>query len=481
MDQKKAFFDINRQPPPKEHPQKRVKHSKEFSPTFTEGQAQSQSSRCLDCGIPFCHQGCPLGNHIPQFNQAVANKDWKQAFQILDQTNNFPEFTGRVCPAPCEQSCVLNIYQDAVTIEEIEKAIVEEAFAQGWIKPKKSETRTGKKVAVIGSGPAGLAAAEELNLKGHWVTVFEKDAKPGGLLRYGIPDFKLEKWVVDRRIRLMQEAGIDFKCRMEVGKDVTAAQLKQRFDAIIMCIGAPVPRDMELPGRDLTGVELAMDYLYQQNQWISGEKKQAALTAKDKHVIVIGGGDTGSDCIGTAHRQGAQSVTQVTWGLQPPIQRTTENPWPEWAKVLDTSSSQEEGCHRMWNVLAKAFIGNGQGELVALRVVTIEWTEGRKAYREVPDSERDLPCGLALMAIGFQSTKTEGLVKQLGLETQMGKIVADKRFQGSTEGVFVAGDARRGASLLVWAIREGRDAAYACDEYLGRKVVAEVEMDLWEV
>jgi len=470
-----GFLTYDRETPSEEDPKSRVGHFKEFYEEFSKEKNGEQASRCMDCGIPFCHSACPLGNNIPAFNDAVHRGEWKEAYDILDETNNFPEFTGRVCPAPCEKSCVLSINQDAVSIEQIEKSIIEEAYRQNWVKPKSPTQRSGKRIAVIGSGPAGLAAAEELNLQGHRVVIFEKDHKPGGLLRYGIPDFKLEKWVIDRRLELMEASGIEFQCNTEVGKDIEVRELKENFDAIILCIGAPVARDMDIPGRQLKGVELAMNFLTKQNRQIGGEIAHPDIHANQKEVLVIGGGDTGSDCIGTARRQGAQHVFQLTWGDRPPEERATSNPWPEWPMVMETSSSQAEGCSRSWNLLSKEFVGNEKGELQGLKVVEISWNPGRKGYKEIEGSERIIPCQLALISIGFNSVGASVLLQKLGVELN-GKGRIEASDYKVSDQVFVAGDARRGASLIVWAIQEGRQAAHACMAELNKQMSGELSL-----
>lgn len=479
-----GFLQYHRELPEKRDPDQRKQDFKEIYLPFAETKTREQAARCMDCGVPFCHKGCPLGNNIPAFNDAVNQGDWALAFELLYATNNFPEFTGRICPAPCESSCVLGINQPPVTIELIEKSIAEQAFEAGLVKPRIPKSRTGKNVAVIGAGPAGMAAADQLNQAGHTVTVFERDAQPGGLLRYGVPDFKLEKWVVERRITLMEAEGISFQCNTEVGKDISGEALQAQYDAIVLCVGAMVPRDMPIEGRDLTGIHFAMDYLAHQNKQVGGELLvlDPALDAHAKHVIVLGGGDTGSDCIGTANRQEAASITQITWGNKPPSSRTEDNPWPEWPMVLQTSTSHEEGCERAWNILTKAFVDDGKGHIKALRTVQIEWTEGRKSYQEIPGTEEDLPCDMALIAVGFVHPQKEGLLQQLGVELGRRGNVQANRFQTTVPGVFAAGDAHRGASLVVWAIAEGREAAREADIYLmGRSQLPSNYQARWTV
>ncbi|MEM6264868.1 MAG: glutamate synthase subunit beta, partial [Bacteroidota bacterium] len=417
MDKHRGFLQFDRQLPDARPVELRVNDYKEFVGKFSPETSKEQSARCMDCGVPFCHGGCPLGNNIPDFNEAVFEEDWERAFEVLNETNNFPEFTGRICPAPCESACVLGINQAPVAIEYIEKTIAEKAFELGLIQPHKPTIQTGKRVAVVGSGPSGMAAAAQLNQAGHEVVVYERDAQPGGLLRYGIPDFKLEKWVVERRINLLKAEGITFTCNTEIGRDISFAELHDSYDAILLAGGALKPRDMALPGRELAGVHFAMDYLTYQNRRVTGEwqKDIPEINAKGKHVLVIGGGDTGSDCIGTANRQGAKSVTQITWGNQPPTERTADNPWPLWPMVLETTSSHEEGCERSWNVLSKAFLGDKNGQLRALQTVEIEWSEGRKSYREIPGTEKELPCELALIAVGFVHPLHEGMLAEAGV------------------------------------------------------------------
>jgi glutamate synthase (NADPH/NADH) small chain len=427
----------------------------------------------MNCGIPFCHSGCPLGNVIPEFNDAVYRQQWQEAYDILSSTNNFPEFTGRICPAPCESSCVLGINQPPVAIEEIEKHIIEVAFDKGFVKAKPPALRTGKKVAIVGSGPAGLAAADQLNAAGHTVTVFERDDEPGGLLRYGIPDFKLEKWVVARRIRLMEEAGITFKCNSEVGANVSINDLLREYHAIVLAGGSTIPRDLPIPGRELKGVHFAMDFLKQQNRRVSSLPVQGEdIWATNKNVVVIGGGDTGSDCVGTSNRQKAMSVTQFELMPKPPHARTEFMPWPTYPMILKTSSSHEEGADRHWAIATKEFIGDGKGNLKALRTVKLEWKmteDGRAAkFTEVPGSETELPCELALLAMGFVHPQHHGLLKELDVELdERGNVKAsDKHYVTNIAKVFTAGDMRRGQSLVVWAISEGRECARKVDEYL---------------
>jgi glutamate synthase (NADPH/NADH) small chain len=426
----------------------------------------------MDCGIPFCHNGCPVGNLIPDFNDAIYRKSWKEAYEILSATNNFPEFTGRICPAPCESSCVLGINQPAVTIEEIEKHVIEIAFQKGYVQPFKGIVRTGKKVAVVGSGPAGLAAAAQLNYAGHSVTVYERDDSPGGLLRFGIPDFKLEKWVVDRRIRIMEEEGVIFKCNAEVGVNVSMNDLLRNNHAIVLAGGSTIPRDLKVPGRDLKGVAFAMEFLKQQNQRVSNKPVQDGLLASGKNVVVIGGGDTGSDCVGTSNRHGAKSITQFELMPMPPASRTPHMPWPTYPMVLKTTSSHEEGAVRQWAVSTKEFIGDENGNLRALKIVDLEWkltADGRPAqFVEIAGSEREIPCELALLAMGFLHPQHAGLLNELGVELdERGNVKAnDKMYQTNIQKVFSAGDMRRGQSLVVWAIAEGRECAARVDEYL---------------
>ncbi len=450
---------------------KRLTHFREFTQPLKEGELQRQGARCMDCGIPFCHSGCPLGNLIPDFNDAVYRGQWKKAASLLHATNNFPEFTGRLCPAPCEESCVLGINEDPVSIENIEKNIVEKAFEEGWILPEPPADRTGKKVAIVGSGPAGLAAAQQLNRAGHRVTVFERDKKPGGLLRYGIPDFKLEKTVIDRRLEILEAEGIAFRCGVQVGTDLPASTLLKDFDALLLCGGATVRRSLPIPGADLQGVVQAMDFLAQNNRKVSGESFDSEpINALDKRVIVIGGGDTGSDCIGTAFRQGATSVVNFEILGKPPAGRPEGQPWPFWPMRLRTSSSHQEGAERVFSISTKAFKGDDQGTLKSLLTVEVEWGRdetGRRVLKELVGTEKEWPCDLVLLALGFTGSEPT-LAQSLGLQmdTRSNIQASEKNYKTNIPGVFAAGDQRRGQSLIVWAISEGREAACHVDSYL---------------
>lgn len=471
MGKNTGFLEYNRELPKAKAPHLRVNEYKEIYDEFAEEKTQEQAARCMSCGVPFCHTGCPLGNNIPDFNDAVYQGDWELAIEILDSTNNFPEFTGRICPAPCEGSCVLGINKPAVTIEHIEKSIAEKAFELGYVKPHPPKTRTGKKIAVIGAGPAGLAAAAQLNKAGHSVTVFERDLQPGGLLRYGIPDFKLEKWVVERRVEVMKAEGIEFRCGVNAGVDIKASELQAQFDGILLSGGATIARDLPIPGRNLKGVHFAMEFLTQQNKDNSGEKiTEPRILATGKNVLVIGGGDTGADCVGTSNRHRAKSVTQIELLPQPPNERAFDNPWPEWPMILRTSSSHDEGCEREWAILTKEFLGDDKGNLTGVKCVNIEWKadagKGRPGFVEMPGTERLVPCELALLAVGFVGPQKEGLLEQLKVQLDERGNVAATNYQTSVENVFAAGDLRRGQSLVVWAISEGREAARALDIHL---------------
>ena len=478
-----GFIEFTRVLPARRPVQERVKDYNEYILPYSEQQLNEQSARCMDCGVPFCHSGCPLGNVIPEFNDAVYEKDWKEAYNILTSTNNFPEFTGRICPAPCESACVLGINQPPVAIEEIEKHIIEIAFAKGFVQPKKPNLQSGKKVAVVGSGPAGLAAAAQLNSAGHSVTVYERDDAPGGLLRYGIPDFKLEKWVIDRRIQIMEAEGIVFKCLANVGVNVSVNDLLRSYNAIVLTGGATTARNLFIEGRELNGVHFAMDFLKQSNKRVAGKNPLANaniesnilnedVLATGKNVIVIGGGDTGSDCVGTSNRQGASSVTQFELLPKPPESRTRTMPWPGYPMLLKTTTSHEEGVQRHWAIATKKFLGDENGRLRALLVVDLEWTassDGRPAqFAEVAGSERELPCELALLAMGFVSPQAVGFINELGVDLDdRGNVKAtESAYKTNLAKVFTAGDMRRGQSLVVWAISEGRECARKVDEFL---------------
>ncbi|MGQ0739822.1 MAG: glutamate synthase subunit beta, partial [Bacteroidota bacterium] len=476
-----GFKEFNRELPEKQPVQERLQHYNEFVHRYTDEKLNQQAARCMDCGVPFCHHGCPLGNMIPEFNDAVYRKDWKEAYNILSSTNNFPEFTGRICPAPCETACVLGINHPAITIEEIEKHIIEIAFEKGFVKPRKPHLRSGKKVAIIGSGPAGLAAAAQLNYAGHLVTVFERDDAPGGLLRYGIPDFKLEKWVVNRRIKLMEDEGIVFKCLANVGVNVSINDVLREYNAILLAGGSTIPRNLNIPGRELNGVYYAMDFLKQNNKRVAtltptlsihreGENRlnvesnmlYEEVKATGKNVVVIGGGDTGSDCVGTSNRHGAASVTQFELLPRPPEDRNDFMPWPSYPMLLKTTTSHEEGANRQWAVATSAFIGDDSGKLKALKIADLEWkvVEGRPAsFVEVPGSEREISCELALLATGFIHPQHEGMLNNLGVELdEKGNVKAtEKDYRTNISKIFTAGDMRRGQSLVVWAISEGRE------------------------
>ena len=468
----RGFLKHTRELPPTRQPQERIKDYKEIYKDFQEEKTLKQASRCMDCGVPFCQSGCPLGNVIPEFNDAVFREEWGEAFQILSRTNNFPEFTGRICPAPCEQKCVLGINQPPVTIEHIEKTIAEYAFENGYVKPNNPKSRTEKKVAVIGSGPSGLAAAAQLNKAGHWVTVFERNSRIGGLLRYGIPDFKLEKNVIDRRLEIMEAEGIDFRVNANVGENVSVDTLLSDFDAVVLAGGSTVPRGLNIPGSDLNGVHFAMQFLEQNNKRVAGDKipKAEELKATDKNVLVIGGGDTGSDCVGTSNRHGATSVTQLELLAQPPKERPQDIPWTAAPMLLKTSSSHEEGCERNWAILTKEFIGDENGNLKAAKLVNIKWSmnhfTGRNEFQEIKGTEREIPCELALLAIGYLHPQHKGLLEKLGVDLTDRGNVKDENYRTNVDKVFVAGDMRRGQSLVVWAINEGREAARSVNEYL---------------
>src|SRR4051812_13866625 len=478
-----GFLEFTRELPGKRSVQERINDFNEFVEKYSTEKLNQQSGRCMNCGVPFCLNGCPLGNVIPEFNDAVYKKNWSEAYDILSSTNNFPEFTGRICPAPCESACVLGINQPAVTIEEIEKHIIEIAFEQGLVRARKPIVRTGKKIAVVGSGPAGLAAAAQLNYAGHAVTVYERDDAPGGLLRYGIPDFKLEKWVIERRIALMEEEGVVFRCNAHVGVNISLNDLVREYLAIVLAGGSTVPRDLNIPGRELNGVHFAMEFLKQQNKRIAGKDPFAnshiesniyskEISAAEKNVVVIGGGDTGSDCVGTSNRHGAISVTQFELLPKPASSRTPFMPWPTYPMTLKTSSSHEEGCEREWAIATKAFVGDDNGNLKALKIVDLEWKiteDGKPAnFVEIEGSEREIPCELALLAMGFVHPEHKGMIEALGVDLdERGNVKAtEKNYQTNISKIFTCGDMRRGQSLVVWAISEGRECARKADEFL---------------
>ncbi len=475
-----GFLEFERLEEGYQPPQARLKTWKEFVITLAEDQAQVQSARCMDCGTPFCNSGCPVNNIIPDFNDLVFQGDWQSAIEVLHQTNNFPEFTGRVCPAPCEAACTLNVNDDAVGIKSIEHAIIDRAWAEGWVLPQPAAGKTGKKVAVVGSGPAGLAAAQQLARAGHAVTLFEKNGRIGGLLRYGIPDFKMEKTHIDRRIAQMQAEGVVFRTGLLVGalpadtkitndakETITPQQLQAAFDAVLLTGGSEVSRDLPVPGRELDGVHYAMEFLPQQNKVVAGDKIKSQIKATGKHVIVIGGGDTGSDCVGTSNRHGAASVTQFELMPQPPEEENRPLTWPYWPTKLRTSSSHEEGCEREFAIATKELVGN-KGKVTALRTVRVQWQGGKMV--EVPGSQQEYKADLVLLAMGFVAP-VSSVLDAFGVDKDnRGNAKAATEtataYQTNVPGVFAAGDMRRGQSLVVWAIREGRQAARAVDEFL---------------
>lgn len=467
MGKLRGFIEFERIGEKNKSVEERTKNYKEFTNQLSTNELRNQGARCMGCGIPFCHSGCPLGNLIPDFNDAVYKNNWKKASHILHSTNNFPEFTGRLCPAPCEAACVLGIIKPPVSIELIEKYIVERAFKEGWITAQPPATRSGKKIAVIGSGPAGLAAAQQLNRAGHLVTVMERDQKAGGLLRYGIPDFKLEKSIIDRRLSILEKEGIIFKTNTHVGVNYSVENLKE-FDAVLLCGGATKKRTLKIPGIETKGVVQAMDFLKHNNQVVDNIKETAEeFSATNKNVIVIGGGDTGSDCIGTANRHGAKSITNFEIMPMPSEYRSEENPWPYWPFTLKTTSSHEEGCERNWNILTKEFLKDADGRLKALKTVQVELKKADKKteLKEIPGTEKEWPCDLALLALGFTGPE-KTLSDQLGLSLNDRNNIQTNNYQTNISNIFAAGDMRRGQSLIVWAISEGREAAHHIDAYL---------------
>jgi glutamate synthase (NADPH/NADH) small chain len=443
----------------------RLQDWREVYEQFDPESVQVQAGRCMDCGIAFCHNGCPLGNLIPEWNDFVYRNRWDDAIDRLHATNNFPEFTGRLCPAPCEAACVLGISQKPVTIEQVEKEIIERAFAQGWVTPQLPTRKTGRKVAVVGSGPAGLAAAQQLTRAGHQVTVFERADRIGGLLRYGIPEFKMEKKVIDRRLEQMTAEGTEFRTGVNVGVDISSAQLRSEHDAVVLAAGATQWRDLPVPGRELNGIHQAMEFLPWANRVQQGDLEAAPITAQGKRVVIIGGGDTGADCLGTSHRQGAISVHQFEIMPRPPQDRPESNPWPTWPFIFRTSSAHEEGGERIFAVNTERFIGDGAGNVTALVAHEVEMVNGR--FTKVEGSDFELPCDLVLLAMGFTGPERNELINGLGVElTDRGTVGRDDSWASNVDGVFVAGDVGRGQSLIVWAIAEGRSAASAVDEWL---------------
>ena len=469
-----GFMEYRREVPEERPVADRIRDYRELYKPFPEDRQRQQAARCMNCGVPFCHAGCPLGNLIPDFNDLVYRGRWREALKRLLATNNFPEFTGRVCPAPCEEACVLGIIDLPVAIELIEKIIVEHAFEQGWIVPEPPPRRTGKRVAIVGSGPSGLACAQQLNRAGHEVTVFERASRPGGLLRFGIPDFKLEKSVIDRRITLLEQEGIRFVCNADAGVNPTCAELRQ-FDAVVLCGGATKPRDLQIPGHDLEGICQAMQYLPQQNRVVAGETVAEQILAKDKHVIVIGGGDTGSDCVGTAMRQGARHIVNFELMPMPPETRPEHQPWPFWPMRMRTSSSHKEGGQRYWSIITKEFIGSS-GRVRRLKTVNVDISQppgGRLQIREIPGTEYEWRADLVILAMGFVGPEPDSIAGRLGVKfDERGNLRTDASYRTSAPRIYAAGDMRRGQSLVVWAISEGREAARCVDQDLmGRSLL----------
>jgi glutamate synthase (NADPH/NADH) small chain len=466
-----GFIEIQRKKHPTRPVAERVKDWHEVYLRYADSDLAAQGARCMDCGIPFCHQGCPLGNLIPDWNDLVYKDRWRAAIDRLHATNNFPEFTGKLCPAPCEGSCVLGINEDPVTIKSIEATIIDRAWDEGWVVPQAPEHRTWKKVAIVGSGPAGLAAADQLNRAGHSVTVFEKADRIGGLLRYGIPEFEMEKRFLDRRLKVMEAEGVVFRPGVNVGVDVTADRLRRDYEAVLLAGGAEKPRDLPVPGRELAGIHFAMEYLTLQNRRSEGDVIADAdfISAEGKHVIIIGGGDTGADCLGTAHRQKAKSVHQLELLPMPPKERAAMNPWPEWPVIFRVSSAHEEGGERLYSVNTQRFSGTPDGRVKALHAVKVEAVQkdGRTSFEPVAGSEFEIPADLVLLAMGFTGPEKGALLNDLGVDmTARGNVGRDGKWMTNVPGVFAAGDMQRGQSLIVWAIAEGRSAARAIDEHL---------------
>ncbi len=466
-----GFMEHARMTQPYRPVEERLKDYNQVMESWPVAPLKEQAARCMDCGIPFCHQGCPLGNLIPDWNDLIYRDQWNAAIKRLHATNNFPEFTGTLCPAPCEGSCVLGINDDPVTIKAVEVSIIDKAWENGWVKPMPAEKQTGKSIAIVGSGPAGLAAAQQLARAGHDVTVFERDDRIGGLLRYGIPEFKMEKRVLDRRLEQLEAEGVKFKTNAHVGDNISVDDLKKDFDALLLTGGACDRRDLLVEGRELKGIYQAMDYLPMQNRLCEGDSKPADfVSAEGKNVVIIGGGDTGADCLGTANRQGCKTVYQLEIMSKPPETRAADNPWPEWPRIFRTASAHEEGVDRVYSVSTKKFIDDGNGNVKALQLVEVEMknVDGHMAFSEVPGSEKELPADLVLLAMGFVGPEKPGMLEQLGceLDTRGNVVVDPETWKTSVDGVFAAGDMRRGQSLIVWAIAEGRSVAAAIDEFL---------------
>ncbi len=466
-----GFIEIQRKKAPARDVAERLRDWNEVYLPYPDSALKDQAARCMDCGIPFCHQGCPLGNLIPDWNDLVYRDRWKAAIDRLHATNNFPEFTGRLCPAPCEGACVVGINNEPVTIKSVEVSIIDRAFEEGWVSPMLPETRTGRSIAVVGSGPAGLTVAAQLNRAGHSVTVFERDDRIGGLLRYGIPEFKMEKRVLDRRLALLQAEGVMFRTNANIGVNVPIEELRAQFDAIVLTGGATRPRDLPVPGRELKGIHFAMEYLTQQNRRNEGDHipDADAISAAGKHVVIIGGGDTGADCLGTAHRHGAASVHQLELLSRPPEDRAGDNPWPTYPNIFRVSSAHEEGGERLYSISTQRFSGDESGRVTTLHAHKVEVMQqnGRTQFVPVPNSDIELKADLVLLAMGFTGPETEGMLKRLGVKlTERGNVWRDETWMTSVPGVFTAGDMQRGQSLIVWAIAEGRSCARAVDEYL---------------
>ena len=466
-----GFIEFERDKQPYRPVEERVQDWNQIMQAWPVEPLKKQASRCMDCGIPFCHEGCPLGNLIPDWNDLVYRDQWMEAIKRLHATNNFPEFTGTLCPAPCEGSCVLAINDDAVTIKAVELTIIDKAWENGWIKPEIAAVKTGKKIAIVGSGPAGMAAAQQLARAGHEVTLFERDDRLGGLMRYGIPEFKMEKTRLDRRLQQMEAEGVSFKTNAHVGDNISVDDIRADFDALILTGGACEARDLPAEGRELNGIHQAMEFLPMQNRLCEGDNKpDNFISAEGKHVVIIGGGDTGADCLGTVNRQGCASVHQLEIMEKPPSIRAEDNPWPEWPRIFRTSAAHKEGVERVFSVNTKRFVDDGKGNVKALQLVNVELknVDGRMSFEEVAGSEQEIPCDLALLAMGFLGPEKPGMLEQLGVELDgRGNVVADpKTWMTSVKGVFTAGDMQRGQSLIVWAIAEGRSAARGVDEYL---------------